>query len=236
MSHSYLASDDANPDFVGANNPDNRLTAVFHKKPVQNNFMSEKEGRPIYDDVDMVRINVPGDALTTIEAIVREDHKRRFPLQWAIFKNQNSGDQLLAGKTPLEHWPRLSPAQVAELKHLKFLAIEDIANASDTQLQAIGMCGGMSPFAFRDIAVRFLKLAADEASGSKHDEKLNAVEAENAALRAQMASFEARFAELAAKSNSAPPEASAAPVAALESLANQNAADQGTPQRRTRAA
>lgn len=236
MSHSYLASDDANPDFVGANNPDNRLTAVFHKKPVQNNFRSEQEGRPIYDDVDMVRINVPGDALTTIEAIVREDHKRRFPLQWAIYKNQNSGDQLLAGKTPLEHWPRLSPAQVAELKHLKFMAVEDIANASDTQLQAIGMCGGMSPFAFRDIAVRFLKLAADEAGATKSDAALEAVKDENAALRAQMASFEARFAELAAKSNSAPPEEAVAPTAALDLLANQNSADQGAPQRRTKTA
>lgn len=215
--HQFLPSDDQNPDFVGANNPDNRLHVVFHKKAVQNNFMSEKEGRPIYDDADMVTIHVPGDQLTAVTAFVREDHKRRFPQQWAMFKNQMDGDQRLVGKTPLEHWPRLTGAQVAELKHMRFLSVEDIAHASDTQLQAMGMCGGMSPFAFRDIALRFLKLAADEAVASKSDAALTAVQAENAALKAQMASFEQRFSALAAQQP-------VAEIDPMEQLALQNAA------------
>lgn len=230
--HSFLPSDDQNPDFIGANNPDNRLHVVFHKKAVQNNFMSEKEGRPIYDDADMVTIHVPGDQLTAVTAFVREDHKRRFPQQWAMFQNQMSGDQRLAGKTPLEHWPRLTLAQVAELKHMKFLSVEDIAHASDTALQGIGMCGGMSPFAFRDVAARFLKLAADEAVIAKSDAALNAVKDENAALREQMASFERRFAELAAA------QAPAAGPSPIEQLAADNAAAEvaGKQSKRTPAA
>lgn len=215
--HSFLPSDDQNPDFIGANNPDNRLHVVFHKKAVQNNFMSEKEGRPIYDDADMVTIHVPGDQLTAVTAFVREDHKRRFPQQWAMFQNQMNGDQRLVGKTPLEHWPRLTLAQVAELKHMKFLSVEDIAHASDTALQSIGMCGGMSPFAFRDVAARFLKLAADEAVVAKSDAALTAVQDENAALRKQMASFEARLAGMSAQTPAAGPSP-------IELLAADNAA------------
>ena len=88
------------------------------------------------------------------------------------------------------------------------------------------MCGGMSPFSFRDIAVRFLKLAADEANGSKND----AASEEVAALRAQVASFESRFAALAAQSNAAPapPQVDALAALAADNTATGKAA---TPKR-----
>ena len=78
-----LASDLNNPEFVGASNPDARLSVVFFSKPLKNNFRTEQEGRPIFDDCDMVRIYVPGDDKNIVETFVRDDHKRRFPLQWA---------------------------------------------------------------------------------------------------------------------------------------------------------
>jgi uncharacterized coiled-coil protein SlyX len=233
MNHNYLASDDQNPDFVGAHNPDNRLTVRFYKQAVQNNFRSEQEGRPIYDELDMVNIHVPGDQLTAVAAIVREDHKRRFPVQWAMYQNQNSGDQALAGKTPLEHWPRLNKAQVAELKHLKFLSVEDIAFASDTQLQAIGMSGGMSPFAFRDIAKRFLEMAAGEAAATKADARAADLERQLAEQREVMAQMQSQLAAMAAAQ-------AAVAIPSFEALAAQNGAsdavDRDAPQRRTKAA
>lgn len=208
MAHSYLASDDQNPDFVGASNPDNRLHVRFYKHPVQNNYKTEIEGRPIFDDVDMVDIHVPGDQLTAVSAIVRPDHQRRFPQQWAMFQNQQTGDQRMAGKTPLEHWPRLTPAQVAELKAMKFLSVEDIANASDSVLQSMGMRAGATPYAFRDMAQKFLKLAADDAAASKAEAVAQEVRAENTALKEQMAQMqrqmEERFAQLAAGTAAAP--------------------------------
>jgi hypothetical protein len=47
---------------------------------------------------------------------------------------------------------------VEELRALKFYTVESVANAADAQLQRIGMVAGMSPYAFRDAAVRFLAL------------------------------------------------------------------------------
>lgn len=213
----YLASDDANPEFVGAFNPDSRLSARFFTKPLQNNFRSEIEGRPIFEDIEMVEIHVPGDKYNIVCQPTREDHKKRFPLQWAHYANRKEGDQRLAGKTPINQWPRLTPAQAEELRHMKFLSVEDVANASDTALQALGMVGGMSPFAFREHAQRFLQAAAGDAALQKESAVVQALREQNAALQeqmqaqaARMASFENRFAALADKNNAAI-EAPAAP-------------------------
>lgn len=191
-----LASDLNNPEFVGATNPDSRLSVMFFSKPLQNNFKTEQEGRPIFDDCDMVRIYVPGDDKNIVETFVREDHKRRFPLQWAHYQNKMQGDQRLAGKTPINQWPRITPGQAEELRALKFLSVEDVANASDTSLQSIGMIAGMSPYAFREAAQRFLKLASDESAAQKNDERVKAIEADNQALRDQMAAMQAKFEQL----------------------------------------
>jgi hypothetical protein len=224
--HNLLPSDDANTDFTGAHNPDTRLSVLFFRKAIQNNFQSEAQGRPIFDEADFVRINIPGDQLLTVETFVREDHKKKYPLQWAHYQNKQDGDQRLVGKTPINQWPRLSVAQVAELQHMKFLSVEDIANASDGMLQNIGMVGGMSPYAFREAAQRFLKLAADESVVQQADQRLAAVQSDNAALREQMAEMAARMDTLAAAQ---------APAAApsFDQVAAANAADPVAPKPET---
>lgn len=220
--HSFLPSDDQNPDFTGAHNPDNRLTARFFIHPVKNDFKSNEEGRPIFDDVQMVRIDCPGDQLNVVVAPVRPDHKRRFPLQWAHFSNQMEGDQRLAGKTPINQWPRLTPSQCEELKYLKFLSVEDVANASDSALQNIGMVGGMSPFAFREAAQRFLQLAKDDAVNSKQADALNAANLRTAALEQEMVAMREMMAKLTGPGQTGSGENLAGgPVASgLDSLAN----------------
>lgn len=194
-----IASDAQNPEFTGAHDPDRRLTVQFYSSAEQNNFESEKAGRPIFYDVDKVRIYVPGDKNNVIDTFVRDDHKKRFPLQWAHFQNQREGDQRLAGKTPLSAWPRLTPAQSEELRALRFYGVEDVANASDNQLQAIGMIAGMAPYAFRDAAKRFLALAEGDAKAAEADKRLADMQAthqaEMAAMRAEM---QERFAKMAA--------------------------------------
>lgn len=202
--HSYLPSDDANPDFHGARNPDQSLLVNFFRKAIQNNFQSEEQGRPIFDEADMIRIEIPGDKTTIIETFVREDHKKKHPLQWAHYQNKQGGDQRLVGKTPISQWPRLSVSQVAELQYLKFLSVEDIANASDGALSNLGMIGGMSPYAFREAAQRFLKLAADEAVVQQSDKALAAVKDENSTMREQMAAMQAQLEKLASVQAPAP--------------------------------
>lgn len=187
-----IASDLDNKEFVGATNPDARLAVMFYKKAVKNEFESQKEGRPIFMDMDYVKISVPGDNTTEIDQPVREDHKKRFPLHWAHYQNMTQGDAKEIG-TPLSQWPRLTISQVEELRALKFYTVESVANASDANIQRIQMIAGMSPYAFREHAQRFLKIADSDAITAEAEEKARAAEERAAALEARLAEMEEKL-------------------------------------------
>ena len=160
------------------------VTAIFYKKALPNNFRTEQEGRPIFDDVDMVKIYISGDSHNVIDTLVREDHKQRFPREWMNYMNKNGNDPHLSG-TPLSQWPLITVAQAEELKALKFFTVENVAAASDAQLQRLGMTAGMSPHAFRVRAVNFLKVAKEEADVTKNEEMIAQLQAENAKIKAE---------------------------------------------------
>ena len=165
-------------------NPDSRLAVKFYKRPVKLEDESIAQGRPIFQEFDFIKILVPGDALTEIDTYVTESHKTRFPIQWANYMNRQGSEIGFSG-TPLAEWPQLSTAQAEELKGLKFHTVEAIANASDLQLQKIGMIAGMSPHNFRERAKKFLNLASESAEISKRDEELAQLREENAKIKAE---------------------------------------------------
>lgn len=165
-------------------NANSRLVVFFHKKAKKNNFRSEQEGRPIFDDVIYIKKMVPGDSLSIIDRPMYESDKNEFPMQWAHFQNRQSDDQMVSG-TPLIEWPILTTAQAEELRGLKFYTVENIANASDTQLQRIGMLAGMSPHTFRDKAKLFINKAKDIAEDTKREEELANLREENAKIKAE---------------------------------------------------
>jgi hypothetical protein len=91
-----------------------------------------------------VRIMAPGDKTNIIEQPARDDHKQRFPRQWLYFQMQQNEDAAQQIGTPLSQWHRDYPEevnkdQIAELNILKFVTVEQLALASDGQLQRVGM-------------------------------------------------------------------------------------------------
>ena len=153
------------------NNADSQLYVEF--------YTSEKDpykGRPF------VRIIVPGDKTTVIDQPVRDDHKERFPLQWLHFQMQNDDGPVIG--TPLKDWfqdrpDELTDNQLAELQILKFQTVEQVATASDNQLQRIGM-GGVG---LRERARNYLLNKNQSVSSSE----LEATRAQLEELKAQMA-------------------------------------------------
>ena len=98
--------------------------------------------RAPHKDVPFIRIMTPGDKTNIIETPVREHHKERFIRQWLYFQNQNSDHEVIGLK--LEQWNKDRPAelsdhQMAELQILKFQTVEQVAAATDAQLQRVGM-------------------------------------------------------------------------------------------------
>jgi hypothetical protein len=157
---------------------DARLQVRFYKKSVQQEQETMDAGRPIYKDFDFVHICVAGDTLTEIDTYALQNHKTRFPVQWANYMNrQGANDEEVVG-TPVAEWPLVSKSQAEELRAMKFQTVESIANASDQQLQRIGMAAGMSPYAFRDKAKAFLNLATNAAETDKREHEINALKQE----------------------------------------------------------
>jgi len=194
-----LASDDNNPNFLGAHNPDAALTVQFIRRPVLQPYRTEKEGRPIFEDVDFIRIFTPGNNLNIIDTPVRDEHKFRFPRQWEMFKNAHSADTREVG-TPVTAWPYLTASQAEEFKALKFFTVEQIANASDLQLQSLGMVGGTAPYIIRDRAKAYLSAAAGTAVPE-------AQAAELAAAKKQMEEMQKQLNALLAMQNGMTPVA-----------------------------
>jgi hypothetical protein len=174
-----LASDLANPEFANPQDPDARLHVEIFRQPIKNEFESTKEGRAIFGEVVMISIQVPGDATTKVVQPLREDHKMRFPRHWAYFESTQGKEALEVG-TPLSQWPLLGPAQVEELRALKFRTVEQIAGASDQQLQRMGAAGGLAGTALRDKAQRYLAVARDASVVDHAAEELAKIRAEQA--------------------------------------------------------
>ena len=157
---------------------DSRLQVRFYKKPIQQEQESIDAGRPIYKEFDFVHICVAGDTLTEIDTYALQQHRQRFPIQWANYMNRvGANDEEVVG-TPVAEWPLVSKSQAEELRAIKFFTVEAIASASDQQLQRMGMAAGMSPFAFRDKAKAFLNLATNAAETDKRESEINALKEE----------------------------------------------------------
>ncbi len=131
------------------------------------------EGRPF------VRIIVPGDKTTVIDQPVRDDHKERFPRQWLYYSMQNASEDIPG--VPLTDWRRdrpqdISEMQLNELQVLKFQVVEQVATATDMQLQRIGM----GSLGLRNAAQMFLR-----------EHRANAASSETQALRNELAELKA---------------------------------------------
>ena len=115
------------------NNADSQLHVEFYTREEGHN-----KGMPY------VRIMAPGDKTNIIDQPLRDDHKQRFPRQWLYYQMQQTETAAEQIGTPLTQWWKDVPEdinkdQVAELAILKFVTVEQLALASDNQLQRIGM-------------------------------------------------------------------------------------------------
>ena len=103
----------------------------------------EYEADP-YKGRAFVRIMTPGDKTNVIETFANDDHKMRFPRQWLAYQMKGSDETAMLIGVPLSRWRKenpgdLSEVQQAELQILKFQTVEQVATATDAQLQRIGM-------------------------------------------------------------------------------------------------
>ena len=123
-------------------------------KEKQDGAESKIQNRAVFKLVEYVKIFVPGEKNLRPDRPVTENDKRRWPTAYAQF--QRTKEETVEG-TPVEQWPYLNRAQVAEMKANGFLTVEAIAECPDGMLTKMGLNG-------RDIQKRarqFLKPQSD---------------------------------------------------------------------------
>ena len=181
-----IASDLSNKNFLGSVNPDSLLHVEFYWHEPEDMNKSMEAGKIVKGPkMPYVRIQAPGDKTSTIETPVRDEHKRRWPEKW-LYWQMKEGMIEGGGEVPgwkLEEWTHLNADQVRELKYLRFSVVEQIAGASDEQIQKLGM-GGLG---LREVARQALR----NRMGAEVKEELSKKDAELAEMRERMARLEA---------------------------------------------
>ena len=106
----------------------------FYMRAVRSPARSEESGRPVFDEIAYVRVLVPGDRNSVVDRRVADADRARWPERWAAFEARRERP---AG-TPIEHWPYLTVAGVAELRALEVFTVEQVANADGALRRRIG--------------------------------------------------------------------------------------------------
>lgn len=184
-----LASDLNNPDFLGAQNPDDLMHVEFLWKEPVDKWASENAGKEVRGKkTAFVRIMRAGDNTSIVETPVRNDHKARWPRKWLAWQMKEGLIEGAGVDVPgwrIEEWDVVSKneTQLHELKYMRFNTVEQIAGASDAQLQKIGIDG----LGLRERA----KVALKERNRAEYKSEMDAKDAEIKAMQDRLAKLEA---------------------------------------------
>lgn len=192
-----LASDVNNPEFVGARNPDSGLYVEFYMFEAIDGWASREKSNEQQRKVvvklpaaPFIRIMVPGDKTSEFTTAVTEAHKQRFPREWLAFQINEGfvgGEEDVPG-WKLKDWDALNEDMCRELLHMRFQTVEQLAGASDKQIQGIGI-GGLGLREQARVALRNRMGAETKAAIEKHEAENQALRDTVAEMQRQMAAF-----------------------------------------------
>lgn len=123
------------------------LHIEFFYKAVENRAASEKKGRPVFDNTEMVKIQFVGDNKNSLVAPAHSmsycpEQKRqmtyaqRFPRHYDAFKREV---EVPVDGTPLSELPGMIASRIAEMKRSNVHTIEQLASLDGPTLQKLGM-------------------------------------------------------------------------------------------------
>src|SRR5215471_10261548 len=115
---------------------DDRLFVIFYMGILRDEQRSVEEGRPIFNDVEHVRIMIPGDKLNIIDRPARDSDRTRFAKQYMAFRQGHAEEEQISG-TRLTEWPLLSRGQCEELRYLNVRTVEQLATLRDDLLAKV---------------------------------------------------------------------------------------------------
>jgi hypothetical protein len=177
---------------------------TFHTVPRHLPAQSQREGRYIARDVDMVTVRQIGAtdsvvfevdgwlAQNKIEVSNGRLPKDHADLYATSYERWKSGQELPLEGTPIKTWPVISPAQVEALVRVGLRTVEDLASLNDEGLRKIGM-GAVE---LRQKAKAWMAAAQDK---GKLTQDMTALQRTNEQLHNTVASLTAKMEALQAE-------------------------------------
>ena len=144
---------------------DKKLWVKFEVRAVKNEFKSNKEGRPIFDEVEYIHIIVPGSRDILITPL-DDQYKRRFAERYTKWKATERKEMELEG-TILAEVPWMTKGTIAELNASNVMTVEQLAEMSDSNAMKF-----LGNFKLRERAKLFLEAARGEAPALRLQQEL----------------------------------------------------------------
>lgn len=162
-----------------------RVVPRFFTDTVENAVASQREGRPIFTERELVEISVPGDPYSKPVQRVTDEHRNRWPEHYKAFR---AGVEPATDGIPLEQWPVMrTKAMVLEMKAIGLTTVEQCAAMSDTACQRIRTGG----YRLRDLAKSYLDDALAQAELVRRTAEADAAKAEVTSLKETVANLSA---------------------------------------------
>jgi hypothetical protein len=174
---------------------DRNLAVKFYSQPIKNDEKTAQEGRPIFDDTEMIEIRVRGDRNNVVQRPIRPEDKQRFRDQYRDYKDGKAAE---ASGTPLKEWPIMSASMVEELRFLGFVTVEQVAEATDS---VCGRVPGLTTM--KQKAKAYLEFATTTAPLERLNHELEAQRSRAEAAEASVADLAGRMATMEAQMRAA---------------------------------
>lgn len=181
------------------------LAVEFFMSAKHNKRKSAEAGRPVYDDVEMVKIRIAGDPKSVLVAPANDQSSARDPqtnarltyaqLHEGPYEAFKKGIEYRGSGTPLTDVTFLTAAQRKTLEGANVFTVEALAQLDGANLQKLGM-GARE---WKNQATAWL----DKASGSADITKLAA---ENASLQQQIEALKAKIGMATSPTSAPEPE------------------------------
>jgi hypothetical protein len=116
-------------------NPTSRndgITPIFSTMAWPNELLSEKEGRAVFDEIEVVTLLTAGDPSTRVVHPVSDLIKSTYPVEYARFANSRT--ERHGSGTPLSEWHAVSVALAKELESLNIYTVEALAGVNDANI------------------------------------------------------------------------------------------------------
>jgi len=169
------------------NKADETLLVKFYLKSVPDQPATLVEGRPMFKDIEIVDIRVPGHRDGVARPATPRD-KQRFPRHYAAFKNRTEAP---TEGTPLTEWGAISRSLADQLAFINVKTVEQLASLNESDMGGLhGMVG------FKQKAKDWLEYTKDDAIVAKLRDEITERDDKIVELTGNLESLLARVEEL----------------------------------------